>query len=103
VRELAAAFTGSTIRQETPQRVLKRRADRVRPKRILELDATLVGPCELELRLLTEAGTYVKELVSGDGGRTEPSIAGFLGVPTTVAELDVVDVLVDEREIFGAG
>jgi tRNA pseudouridine synthase 10 len=100
VRQLAAAFTGRTIEQETPVRVLRRRADRVRPRKVLELEAELAGPRELELRLLTEAGTYVKELVSGDGGRTQPSIAGFLGVPTVVVELDVLEVLVSDGELY---
>jgi tRNA U54 and U55 pseudouridine synthase Pus10 len=38
------------------------------------------------------AGTYIKELVSGDDGRTQPSFAGLLGVPMRVEALDVVGV-----------
>ena len=30
--------------------------------------------------------------MSGDGGRTEPSLAGLLGVDITVESLDVLDV-----------
>jgi tRNA pseudouridine synthase 10 len=37
-------------------------------------------------------GLYVKELVSGDEGRTEPSLAGLLGVDAHVTALDVLDV-----------
>lgn len=101
VAALGAALSGTKVRQETPGRVAHRRANLVRERRILELEATLVGTDEIELRVLAEAGTYVKELVSGDGGRTEPSVAALLGVATVVTELDVVEVLVDEVSLLG--
>lgn len=100
VAGVAAAFTGCSVRQETPSRVAHRRADLVRERRILEVEARLVAPDRLELSVLAEAGTYIKELVSGDGGRTEPSIAGFLGLPAVVEELDVLEVLVDEAAVL---
>ncbi|HJK19212.1 MAG TPA: tRNA pseudouridine(54/55) synthase Pus10, partial [Methanocorpusculum sp.] len=39
-----------------------------------------------------EGGLYIKELVSGDGGRTTPSLAEILAVPAKVVALDVVQV-----------
>jgi tRNA pseudouridine synthase 10 len=39
-----------------------------------------------------EGGLYIKELVSSDEGRTEPSLAGLLGVDATVTALDVLSV-----------
>lgn len=39
-----------------------------------------------------EGGLYIKELISGDEGRTEPSLAGLLGVGAEVTALDVVAV-----------
>ncbi len=39
-----------------------------------------------------EGGLYVKELVSGDEGRTEPSLAGLLDVDARVTALDVLAV-----------
>ena len=39
------------------------------------------------------AGTYVKELVHGDHGRTAPSIGKLLGCEADILHLDVVDVL----------
>ena len=44
-----------------------------------------------------EGGLYVKELVSGDGGRTEPSLAGLLGVDAEVTALDVLAVKGEEE------
>jgi tRNA pseudouridine synthase 10 len=49
----------------------------------------------LELQVRTQAGLYVKELISGDGGRTRPSAAEVLGVPAACAELDVIAVHVN--------
>jgi tRNA pseudouridine synthase 10 len=84
-----------TLNQRTPQRVLRRRSDLVRYRRVLELSLEVLGPRRLEATLRTDAGTYVKEFVSGDDGRTEPSLAGLLGVPCRVEALDVLAVDVD--------
>ncbi|MEE8592930.1 MAG: tRNA pseudouridine(54/55) synthase Pus10, partial [Candidatus Bipolaricaulota bacterium] len=35
---------------------------------------------------------YIKELVSGDGDRTNPSLSGRLGVAALVTDLDVLEV-----------
>ena len=50
------------------------------------------GDAGFTLEIRTEAGTYVKEWVEGDGGRTEPNLAGLVGVPLKVSFLDVLDV-----------
>jgi tRNA pseudouridine synthase 10 len=89
---LAAALGGSTIRQRTPQRVAKRRADLVRERKVLEAAATALGDGALELEVRTEAGAYIKELITGDDGRTEPSASSVLGRPCRCAALDVLDV-----------
>jgi tRNA pseudouridine synthase 10 len=81
------------IRQRTPTRVRHRRADLVRLRRVLSAKGELLSPNEAELELLCEAGLYVKELVSGDQGGTEPSLSGLLGVGAQVVELDVLDIL----------
>ncbi|KAI9101358.1 hypothetical protein DFS34DRAFT_614118 [Phlyctochytrium arcticum] len=50
----------------------------------------------VRLDLRTSAGTYVKEFVHGDNGRTEPSLASLLGVSeAAVLELDVLEVHLD--------
>ena len=48
------------------------------------------GRFTLDLR--TEAGTYVKEWVEGDGGRTEPNLASLVGAPLKVEYLDVLEI-----------
>ncbi|MBC7098194.1 tRNA pseudouridine(54/55) synthase Pus10 [Candidatus Bipolaricaulota bacterium] len=84
-----------TVRQRTPQRVSHRRADLVRQRRLYQAKGRLTSPTEAEIELLCDGGLYVKELVSGDEGRTQPSLAGCLGLPAQVVELDVLEVLDD--------
>ena len=47
------------------------------------------------LKLATQAGTYVKEFVHGDFGRTEPNLAQILGCDVDILALDV-----EVRKIF---
>ena len=80
------------IDQRTPHRVSHRRADLVRVRRLIDAQVAIISPQEVELTLRGEGGLYIKELVSGDEGRTLPSLSGVLGVPALVTELDVIDV-----------
>lgn len=95
--EALSALVGP-IAQRTPARVSHRRADLVRKRRLLEAHGTLLAPREAGLELCGEGGLYIKELISGDDGRTEPSLAGRLGVGCRVLELDVVDVRLPEPD-----
>ncbi len=81
------------IQQRTPERVRHRRADLVRRRRVFSAQGRLLSPTEAELEITCEAGLYVKELVSGDQGGTQPSLTALLGIPAVVTELDVLDVL----------
>ena len=47
------------------------------------------------LRVHAESGTYIKEMVNGDEGRTTPSFTALAGVPVKVEFLDVVAILDD--------
>jgi tRNA pseudouridine synthase 10 len=97
---LAAAIErldGATVQQRTPERVSHRRADLVRERTVRSMSGELREPDRAELTVHGEGGLYVKELVSGDGGRTEPSLAGLLGVGAAVTHLDVVAVEGEEE------
>ena len=97
VNEALEFVRGRAIAQRTPLRVAHRRSDRVRTRRIV--DAQLVEAAEgrFTLDLRAEAGTYIKEWVEGDEGRTEPSLSGLVGAPLRVAFLDVMAIH-DRRE-----
>jgi tRNA pseudouridine synthase 10 len=81
-----------TILQETPARVAARRSRQVRRREVLTAAWRAANPQTLQLEVRTSAGLYVKELVSGDGGRTRPSVADLLGVAAECAELDVTAI-----------
>ncbi len=80
------------IKQRTPCRVSHRRADKVRKREVYWLHWEELGRKNLELTTKTEAGTYVKELISGDEGRTEPSVADTLDCEASCLSLDVLDI-----------
>jgi tRNA pseudouridine synthase 10 len=92
VNEALEVATGRAIAQRTPTRVAHRRSDRVRARRIVSARVIETADAGFTLEIRTEAGTYVKEWVEGDGGRTEPNLAGLVGVPLKVGFLDVLDV-----------
>lgn len=95
---VALAFRNTCIDQRTPTRVEHRRADLVRKRTIRWVEAEPVDDHTFDLRLETESGTYVKEFVSGDGGRSVPNFSDALGIPCTVQELDVLAIKYEEPE-----
>lgn len=93
--ELRAAvdeLDGATVEQETPQRVSHRRAELVRTREVYDIEGELTDDTHAVVEIEGEGGLYIKELVSSDEGRTEPSLAGLLGVDAEVTALDVVAV-----------
>jgi len=83
---------GVTIRQRTPIRVSHRRADKVRERQVLDIGCTGRQDDRYWVEVVGEAGLYIKELISGDSGRTQPSLAQILGRTASVVSLDVVQV-----------
>jgi len=51
-----------------------------------------MGNKKLELEIRCEAGFYVKEFITGDNGRTTPSISEVLDNPAKVISLDVIKI-----------
>jgi tRNA pseudouridine synthase 10 len=92
-QQLPKAF----VRQQTPTRVLHRRADLVREKHIYEAHVKKLAHNRIELKLRCQGGLYIKELISGDEGRTIPSVADIVGSRATPLELDVLNVLLKEE------
>lgn len=87
------SLSGTEIAQQTPKRVVHRRADLIRKRYVhsIILDE-LTDDGYAYITVNCEGGLYVKELISGDEGRTNPSLTGLLGVPAVVEDLDVVNV-----------
>ncbi len=87
------SLAGTMLEQQTPNRVAHRRADLVRKRKVIELKhiKTLDGRHATFL-ILAEAGTYIKELISGDEGRTKPCIASVLGFKARCKKLAVTRI-----------
>jgi len=86
------SISGIMLAQKTPTRVMRRRADLVRKRRVLSLKIVEHSGNRAILEIMAEAGTYIKELISGDGGRTEPSIASVLGMSAKCERLIVSEI-----------
>ena len=86
------SLKGVTIQQRTPERVAHRRADKIRERKVLDIGFVGEQDGRFVVEVLGEAGLYIKELVSGDSGRTIPSLAEILKRKAHVTSLDVTQV-----------
>jgi tRNA pseudouridine synthase 10 len=98
VNEVVASLGGNSITQRTPKRVAHRRADCPRVRKIKDIRVDIKSPTEAWLEIISEAGTYIKEFVNGDEGRTTPSLASELGVGCEVKTLDVLEIMESQRD-----
>lgn len=80
------------INQQTPLRVLRRRTDMVRVKHVLDLSYEVIDDKTFVMNIKTEGGLYIKELISGDEGRSQPNVSDILGVNAICEQLDVLEV-----------
>jgi tRNA pseudouridine synthase 10 len=83
------------LMQKTVIRVLKRRPLLERTRTIHWMSALRLDQFHFLLRLQTQAGTYVKEFIHGDFGRTRPSLAELVGLElgqVDILDLDVLNV-----------
>lgn len=88
------------LKQRTPIRVSHRRADKIREKTIYRFNIIDSNYEQNTITLLIEAegGAYIKEFISGDEGRTIPSITEFLQQSAVCIALDVIKV--DDKGLF---
>ncbi|MBI3820250.1 MAG: hypothetical protein HY286_16270 [Planctomycetes bacterium] len=91
------------VRQRTPERVAHRRADLDRHRWVHLLSFEMLDDGDLRLHVRCEHGTYVKEFVSGESGRTEPSLSALLQIPCACVELDVTAILAPEAKTEETG
>lgn len=90
---LERAFTDRTIEQQTPLRVIHRRADLRRQRQVHHLRCQAETEDSLRCFIETDGGLYIKELFHGDQGRTLPNVSQFLEQQLTVRSLDVIGVI----------
>lgn len=80
------------IKQRTPIRVSHRRADKIRTRHVKNLEFKRLDSNLFELLIHCEGGLYIKELISGDEDRTNPSVSQVIGTPAVCKKLDVMEV-----------
>jgi tRNA pseudouridine synthase 10 len=80
------------INQRTPIRVSHRRADKIRTREVRKLEYKKLDSKMLELLIECEGGLYIKELISGDENRSQPSVSEILGTSAKCVQLDVMHV-----------
>ncbi|MCX8193009.1 MAG: tRNA pseudouridine(54/55) synthase Pus10 [Nitrososphaeria archaeon] len=80
------------IDQWTPMRVLKRRADKLRKKKVYYVEAEKITSKIVRFKIKAQGGLYVKELIDGDNGRTNPSIMDIVRRKPLSIQLTVLDV-----------
>ncbi|GLH03085.1 Putative tRNA pseudouridine synthase Pus10 [Gryllus bimaculatus] len=89
--------------QKTPIRVLHRRPLAVRNRTVYSMKATPLDDIDgfenkslFKLDIVVQAGTYIKEFVHGDFGRTKPNLGLLLGgVNIDILALDVEEIMLD--------
>ncbi len=90
--KLKIALENQKIQQRTPKRVSHRRADKIREKKIFQIEGKFIKPRLFEFIVEAQGGTYIKEIIHGDDGRTTPSFTEIFGSPIECKKLDVLKI-----------
>ena len=92
LKKLKTILENNDILQQTPTRVLHRRADLTRKKKVFEVQGEYINSDLARFKITAIGGTYIKELISGDDNRTTPSFTEVFGSVCKCVELDVINV-----------
>lgn len=90
--KLLKSLTEEPIMQQTPSRVVHRRANIVRKRFVKNISWKFLGKKRLELKIKAQSGLYIKELITSDEGRTKPNIADILDNKVKKIALDVIKI-----------
>jgi tRNA pseudouridine synthase 10 len=85
-------LTKEPIVQRTPLRVLHRRKDKFRKRLVKKVSWKIIGDRKILLKVRAESGLYIKELITGDEGRTKPNVAEILDNKIKKINLDVIKI-----------
>lgn len=93
LKKVEVELSNTVVYQKTPRRVLKRKKDVLRRRRIHTLITRMLSRHLIELVIVCESGLYVKEVITGDEGRTNPSVSSLLGKESLPVFLDVLEYI----------
>jgi tRNA pseudouridine synthase 10 len=96
LRLLEKKLSNTLISQRTPLRVMHRRADLTREKYIYDVKVRKMSQKKAQMKARCQGGLYVKELVTGDEGRTRPSVSEILQNRAKPIRLDVLNVIIED-------
>jgi tRNA pseudouridine synthase 10 len=96
LRTLEEKLANVLVKQKTPVRVLHRRADLTREKYIYMVKLKKLSPKKAEMKIQCQGGLYVKELVTGDEGRTTPNVSEILKNKAKPIKLDVLNIIMED-------
>jgi tRNA pseudouridine synthase 10 len=96
LRLLEKKLSNKLISQRTPIRVMHRRADLTREKYIYDVKVKKLSLHKAEMKVRCAGGLYVKELVTGDEGRTTPNVSELLSNKAKPMKLDVLNVIMED-------
>jgi len=92
LKKLKIVYEKQNLQQRTPIRVSHRRADKIREKKIFRVEGKFIKPNVSEFIVEAQGGTYIKELISGDNGRTTLSFSDIFGFSLECKKLDVIQI-----------
>ncbi len=96
IKRIELEFKNRIINQRTPTRILRRKKDYLRKRRVYELKVRKIHDQVYEAIIKCDGGLYVKELVHCDNGRTSPCFSEILGARAYPLELDVIGIEIDD-------
>ena len=85
-------ITKEAILQKTPTRVVHRRANKTRKRHVKKFSYKAVGSKRIQFKIMAESGLYIKELITGDEGRTQPNVSGLINNKVKKLSLDVIKI-----------
>jgi tRNA pseudouridine synthase 10 len=78
------------IKQRTPSRILGAKPDRTKHKKVKSIKWKRINSKRYQFDIIAESGLYLNELVTGDGGRTKPSVSQLLENSGKIKEFDLI-------------
>lgn len=84
------------VHQKTPLRVLHRRSLHTRERIVHSMHISPINSHWCILDIETQAGTYIKEFVHGDLGRTLPNLGTLLHCRADILQLDVLGMTMED-------
>ncbi len=86
----ALGTLAGAVRQRTPWRLLGQKPDKAKHKKVKSIQWKRINTERYQIVITAESGLYLHEFVTGDGGRTDPSVSKVLGSQARIREFDLV-------------